>query len=298
MRDLIVSSDDVDLYVKVDGESLNPTVLLLHGFPDNHASWHHQVETLKQTFQVITFDMRGVGNSTPSAKQNAYHMDHMLADIDAVLNATVGAEGRVHLVGHDWGSVIGWSFVSTPRYAHRVISYTSMSGPHLRLMLDWARRNLISGNPKRIAQALQQGVFSWYVYLFNVPLLPELLFKQFGRSIWRALLKANGVDGEDSYLNTTQLGVEKTCLNPIELYRQNPLNPPPLPAKKSIIVPVQLIIPRGDRFISHQLFEFYDEYIKTLEQHVIEGKHWAHHSHHQCFNQYLMQFIDRIERSA
>ena len=298
MREIMVKNDDINLYVKIDGSSHNPTVLLLHGFPDNHACWHHQVEALKQEFQVITFDMRGVGNSTQPAKQNAYHMDNMLTDIDAVLDATVGTEGRVHLVGHDWGSVIGWSFVSTPLYAHRVISYTSMSGPHLRLMLDWARRYLISGNPKRIAQALQQGAFSWYVYLFNVPLLPEFIFKQFGRPIWQALLKANGVDDADIYLNTSQLSVEKNCLNPIKLYRQNPLKPPPLPAKNSINVPVQLIIPRSARFISHQLFEFYGEYINTLEQQIIEGKHWAHHSHHQLFNRYLIQFINQIESSA
>lgn len=295
MRELMVKSDDVELYVQVNGDSQKPAVLLLHGFPDNHASWHHQVDALKGAFQVITFDMRGVGSSTQSTKQNAYHMDNMLADIDAVLDDTVGAEGRVHLVGHDWGSVIGWSFVSTPRYAHRVISYTSMSGPHLRLMLDWARRSLLSGSPKRIAQALQQGALSWYVYLFNVPMLPELVFRQFGRPIWRALLKANGVDSQDSYLDASQSSIEKTCLNPIKLYRQNPLSPPPLPAKKSINVPVQLIIPRSDRFISHQLFEFYNEYINTFERHVIEGKHWAHHSHSQLFNRYLMQFINRSE---
>ncbi|WP_250656302.1 alpha/beta fold hydrolase [Alkalimarinus coralli] len=298
MQALTVQRDDIELYVQVHGDSQKPSIVLLHGYPDSHASWHHQIDALKQDFQVITFDMRGVGQSTWSARRNAYHMNHLLADIEAVINASVGAQGQVHLVGHDWGSVIGWSFISDARYARRVLSYTSMSGPHLRLMLDWARRNILSGNPKRIAQALRQGLFSWYVYLFNIPVLPEFIFRQFGKTIWQKILSSNGVDHGDSYLNTNQSEVEGICLNTLNLYRQNPLNPPELPEPKSIDVPVQLLIPRQDRFVSEQLFEFYDEYVNTLHRHYIDGKHWAHHSHQALFNSQIKQFITQVDHSV
>lgn len=292
MRELTVQRDDIELYVQTHGDSQNPSILFLHGFPDNHASWHHQVEVLKHDFHVITFDMRGVGRSTWSARRNAYHMDYLLDDIEAVINAAAGKNGKVHLVGHDWGSVIGWSFVSHARYARRVLSYSSMSGPHLRLMLDWAQRGLLSGNPRRMAQAMQQGLFSWYVYLFNIPALPEFMFKKFGQRIWQSLLSHNGVSDSDSYLDATQQEVENTCLNTLNLYRHNPLNPPELPDKKSINVPVQILIPRQDRFISNALFEFYDVYVTTLDYHHIDGKHWAHHSHKDQFNRHIRQFIN------
>lgn len=292
MRELMVQRDDIELYTQSHGDEQNPSLLFLHGFPDNHASWHHQVEALQQEFHVITFDMRGVGKSTWSARRHAYHMDHLLADIDAVINAVVGEKGHVHLVGHDWGSVIGWSFISHPRYSRRVLSYTSMSGPHLRLMLDWARRNILSGNPKQVAQALQQGVFSWYVYLFNLPTLPEFMFKTFGQRIWRSLLSHNGVNEGDTYLAANQQDVEKICLNTLNLYRHNPLNPPDLPDKMSIQVPVQILIPRQDRFVSTTLFEFYDEYVVSLERCYIDGKHWAHHSHKDQFNRQIRQFVN------
>ncbi|MCP5162299.1 MAG: alpha/beta fold hydrolase [Hahellaceae bacterium] len=296
MREFTVNHLDVELYVQVHGDANQPTLLFLHGFPDCQQSWHHQVEALKRDYQVVTFDMRGVGQSTWSARRHAYHMDSLLADIDAVINAVVGHDGQVHLVGHDWGSVIGWSFISDAGYARRVLSYTSMSGPHLALMLDWAKRNLQSATPTGLAGALRQGLFSWYVYLFNVPVLPEVMFKLVGQPLWQWLLKSNGVAADDTYLNASQKEVENICLNPINLYRQNPLNPPEVPAASSIHVPVQLIIPRGDRFISDQLFEFYDEYVVNLRRHFIEGKHWAHHSHKEDFNRLVKQFVDTVEQ--
>lgn len=295
MKELMVKSYDVELYVQIHGDASKPTVVFLHGFPDCHKTWAHQVEALKEHFQIVTFDMRGVGNSTWSAQRKAYRMDNMLADIEAVINAVVGKDGKVHLVGHDWGSVIGWSFITEEYYARRVLSYTSMSGPHLGLMLSWARRSLLSGNPRRIVQALRQGMFSWYVYLFNLPVLPEMIFKSFGLSIWRTALKMNGVDENDEYLNASQAEVERIMVNPVNLYRENPLNPPEIPQPKGIKVPVQLLLPKGDVFISDKLFEYYDEYVVDLRRHEINGKHWAHHSHKEDFNRWVKNFIEGIE---
>ncbi|ARU55525.1 short chain dehydrogenase [Oleiphilus messinensis] len=295
MKELLVKSYDVELSVQVYGSAKKPTLLFLHGFPDCHKTWDHQVEALQKHYQVVTFDMRGVGGSTWSARRNAYKMNNMLADIEAVINAVVGKDGQVHLIGHDWGSVIGWSFITERYYARRILSYTSMSGPHLGLMLDWVRRSLLSGKPKKVASALKQGIFSWYVYLFNLPVIPEMLFKSLGPVIWKTALTRNGVDPDDAYLQQSSADIKSVFLNPVNLYRQNPLDPPPLPAKGGIQMPVQLLIPTGDSFISDQLFEFYDEYVPQLTRRVIDGKHWAHHSHKDDFNQYVREFVERVQ---
>ncbi|MCG8312406.1 MAG: alpha/beta fold hydrolase [Pseudomonadales bacterium] len=297
MKALTVTNLDVELSVTVYGDANKPSLLFLHGFPDCQKTWDHQVNALKNNYQVVTFDMRGVGESTWSGKRNAYLIENLLSDIEAVINAVVGPTGKVHLVGHDWGSVIGWSFISDPFYSKRILSYSSMSGPHLALMLDWLKNNILSGEPGRVLNVLKQVSFSWYIYLFNLPFLPEFLFTRFGKPIWRTALMYNGVDKDDRYLNTDQETIEKIVINAVNLYRQNPLNPPPKPAPMSIKVPVQLLIPRDDMFISHNLFEDYDSYVVQLTRHHIAGKHWTHHSHAQEFNEKISAFINQIEIS-
>lgn len=292
---LTVTSQDVELAVSFYPNDNKPTLLFLHGFPDCQKTWDHQIAGLQKDYAIITFDMRGVGQSTWSGQRNSYTMARLLEDIEAVILAVLGPDGQVHLVAHDWGSVIGWSFICDPYYSRRVLSYTSMSGPHLGLMLDWVRRNLVSGNPWRIARALKQGAFSWYVYLFNVPLLPEWLFRSFGKTIWKTALQTNGVAADDEYLDQSPQQVTGICVNALNLYRQNPWSPPPVPAKNSIQLPVQLLIPNEDKFISDQLFEFYDDYVAELYRHPIQGKHWAHHSHRNIFNERVDTFVQSIE---
>ncbi|EDY86097.1 short chain dehydrogenase [gamma proteobacterium HTCC5015] len=297
MQEMKVLNRGVELYAQVDGPEDAPTLLFLHGFPDDHRTWHRQVEGLKHRYQVITFDMRGVGRSSTPTDRGAFQIEPILSDIEAVINAVVGKEGKVHLVGHDWGSVIGWSFVAEAYYASRVLSYSSMSGPHLGLMLDWGRRNALSGNLTRMAKGAKQFLFSWYVYFFNVPYVPEFLIRRVGKRLWQTVLMQNGVDRHDPYIQEVdQAQVESIMLKPLELYRQNPIRPPSIPMKGSIDVPVQLIIAAQDRFISEDLFEFYDEYVNHLVRHPIDAKHWAHHSHADQFNRWVSQHVDGVEQ--
>src|SRR6187399_344230 len=42
-----------------------PIIIFIHGFPLNKSMWDMQVETLKKNYRVITYDIRGHGNSDP-----------------------------------------------------------------------------------------------------------------------------------------------------------------------------------------------------------------------------------------
>ena len=290
-KTIVVNSFDAELSVTYYENKDKPTLLFLHGFPDCQQTWDHQVKGLQKDYAIITFDMRGVAHSTWSGRKNGFHMSFLLEDIERVIDATVGNTAKVHLIGHDWGSVIGWSFISEPNYSKRVLSYTSVSGPHLGLMLDWIKRSLLSKSANRIGSAFRQAALSWYVYLFNIPVLPELLFKTIGKPVWKTALTLNGVNKADEYLHKTKKQISEICINSINLYRQNPLSPPAVPTKNSIDVPVQLIIPNQDRFVSENLFEHYEEYVVDLTKKTIAGKHWVHHSHSFMINSLISNFI-------
>ena len=59
-------------------------------------------------------------------------MSELADDVDALVDAS-GAE-RVHLVGHDWGGFVAWSFAA--RYPGRLATLSSLSSPHPSALLQ------------------------------------------------------------------------------------------------------------------------------------------------------------------
>src|SRR6202023_774303 len=90
---------------EVADEGTGPPVVLLHGFPDTHALWRHQVAALTGAgFRTIAPDMRGRGASDRPADVAAYALPNMVADVTGIMDA-LGIK-RAHVVGHDWGAAV------------------------------------------------------------------------------------------------------------------------------------------------------------------------------------------------
>jgi len=59
MKSLSIDGATIQYHVEGQGEPL----LLLHGYPQNHRCWRHQVEAFRKDYQVITPDWFGWGDS-------------------------------------------------------------------------------------------------------------------------------------------------------------------------------------------------------------------------------------------
>lgn len=293
MRSRTVKSGEVELYVVEDGDPKKPAILFLHGFPDCHRVWNHQFRALARSFHVIAFDLRGCGNSTPPPDRAGYRLERLLPDLDAVIDATRGKKGRVHLVGHDWGSVIGWSYVCDPQRARRVVSWTSMSGPHVALAWQWLFRRVRSGRPAQWRAVAEQFAHSWYIFVFNIPGAARAVFRFAGVEVWRRALREGGVHADDPYLDIGQDEVEAVALNAVSLYQQNAFRPPAAPIPGSVTLPVQLIVPCHDRFIRPGLFSDLDEVCTRLQRVEIDANHWAQRSDPEVITVLLREFVKR-----
>src|SRR5205085_10360535 len=123
--------------------------------------------------------------------------------------------GRVHLVGHDWGSVQLWDAVAVeatdPRLRGRVASFTSISGPPLD-HVAW----LLAHTEGRRAALLRQGVRSWYTAFFQLPLVPELVWRLGGGALLRRTERLVGVPS-----GHWDAGLRRDAVNGLELYRAN-----------------------------------------------------------------------------
>jgi len=73
----VTTSDGLRLkvYVTAGPSADAPTVVLVHGYPDDHTVWDGVVGELKQHARVVTYDLRGAGQSDVPAKVADYRLD-------------------------------------------------------------------------------------------------------------------------------------------------------------------------------------------------------------------------------
>ncbi|HTZ69487.1 MAG TPA: alpha/beta fold hydrolase [Acetobacteraceae bacterium] len=134
--------------------------LCLHGFPESRFSWRYQLPFLAaQGWHAIAPDLRGYGETTRPTGRAAYALPHLVADAAALFDA-FGARRRL-LVAHDWGAVIAWQFAIAQ--ARPLDGLVIMNVPHPAVMRAVLRHSL--------AQLRR----SWYVFFFQLPVLPEMI---------------------------------------------------------------------------------------------------------------------------
>ena len=111
------SADGTRLHAEVFGPPDGYPIVLSHGFVCAIRVWAYQIIDLAKEFRVIAFDHRGHGRSG-IPKSGHYSLNHLAADLDAVLAATLAPGERAVIAGHSMGgmTVNAWS----ARYPHRV----------------------------------------------------------------------------------------------------------------------------------------------------------------------------------
>ena len=96
----------VELDVWSDGNSAHPPIIFLHGFPESHRAWRHQMAELSRDHYVIAPDQRGFARSSKPAEVSDYTPDKPVADLFALADA-LGLP-TFTLAAHDWGGAIAW----------------------------------------------------------------------------------------------------------------------------------------------------------------------------------------------
>ncbi|WP_330437549.1 SDR family oxidoreductase [Streptomyces griseoaurantiacus] len=274
-RERRVRSGEVDLCVAELGDPDRPTVILVHGYPDSKEVWSEVAVHLaeRHRFHVVLYDVRGHGGSTaPRPLRGGFTLDRLTDDFLAVADAV--SPGRpVHLVGHDWGSVQGWEFVTVRRVAGRIASFTSISGPSLDHFGHWMKGRLRRPTPHRAGQLLGQGAKSWYVYLLHTPVLPELAWRgSLGRH-WPAVLRRTEKMSTEGYPTAS---LPRDAAHGAWLYRDNvrPRLRRPRPDGYAH-APVQLVTPLEDAFLSERLYDDLEQWVPRLVRRTVRAGHWV-----------------------
>lgn len=293
IRERRVSTGGIELCVAELGDETRPTVVLVHGYPDSKEVWTEVAEQLAEQWHVVLYDVRGHGRSTaPTPLRGGFTLEKLTDDFLAVADA-VSPDRAVHLVGHDWGSVQSWEFATVKRTEGRIASFTSMSGPSLDHFGHWIKQRMSRPTPRRVGQLLGQGAKSWYVYMLHTPVLPELAWRgPLGKRWPRILQRLESVPAGD--YPTPSL--PNDAAHGAWLYRDNVRARLRRPREDAFAhVPVQLITPTGDIFLSERLYDQLELWAPQLVRRTLPAKHWVPRTRPDQLASWISEFVAGIE---
>ncbi|MGI5401504.1 SDR family oxidoreductase [Streptomyces sp. CA-135486] len=295
-RERWVRTGGIELCVAELGDATQPTVMLVHGYPDSKEVWTEVAGRLANRFHVVLYDVRGHGRSTsPAPLRGGFTLEKLTDDFLAVADA-VSPDKPVHLVGHDWGSVQSWEFVTAQRTEGRIASFTSMSGPSLDHFGHWIKRRMSRPTPRRVGQLLGQGAKSWYVYMLLTPVLPELAWRGPLGKQWPKILQRMEKVPAGDYPTSS---LPRDAAHGARLYRDNVRARLRRPRSDAYAhAPVQLITPTGDAFLSERLYDELGEWVPQLTRRSLPAKHWIPRTRPDQLSAWIGEFVTANEDFA
>jgi len=200
-----VKVDDLTFTCRVSGmDNDGDAVILLHGFPETSRMYYDLIPILvKEGYRVVAPDQRGYSPGARPSNISDYSIDKLSQDVVDITDAF--QIENFHLVGHDWGSAVGWATVAL--YPERIISWAALSVPHLDAFFE------------AINNDEEQQRKSQYIKFFRKPFLPEFYFSIFGYKYLKDIWRKSSPAEIEKYLEVfKQKGALKSSLN---WYRAN-----------------------------------------------------------------------------
>jgi pimeloyl-ACP methyl ester carboxylesterase len=173
----------VVLHYMTAGPEDGEVVVMLHGFPEFYYGWRNQVSPLVEAgYRVVIPDQRGYNLSDKPRGFWNYDLDQLAQDIlDLVDELDVE---HFYLAGHDWGAEVAWWLaIHSPERLKRM---AVLNVPHPAVMYRNIRKNRV------------QRRRSWYIFVFQIPLLPELFLRMDAHKNAARLLDRSSLPGSFS----------------------------------------------------------------------------------------------------
>ncbi|MFD1163296.1 alpha/beta fold hydrolase [Hwangdonia seohaensis] len=189
---------------RISGNKENQLVILLHGWPETAFMWVNIMHDLaKLGFYCVAPNLRGYSSGAILKGKKNYTIDKLSQDVLDIAKA-VGKQ-KFHLVGHDWGAVIGWKVVHD--HSESILSWTALSVPHIQAFGYAIKNDPIQKKKSR------------YIRHFQTPFLPEMKIRKNDFELLRKLWKHSSKEEVEDYLSVfRRKGVLTASLN---YYRAN-----------------------------------------------------------------------------
>jgi pimeloyl-ACP methyl ester carboxylesterase len=281
-EEVVFHNGTIRLHAVAAGPLNGPLVILLHGFPEFWYAWRKQIVALADAgFRVIAPDQRGYNTSSRPAALDDYRIDKLVSDVIAIADQLGHKE--FCLAGHDWGAVVAWVAAATcPRRIRRL---AILNVPHPEVM-----RKQLQTNPRQLIR-------SWYIFMLQIPRLPEAAMKARDFKPLKDTLRKTSLPGafsEDDLNRYRDAWAEPGALTAmIAWYRaffRNVLKGAPVIPR--IIVPTRILWGDKDAFIVPEAAD--GSLAQCMNGELIrfpECTHWLHHEQPDRVSELLIEFF-------
>ena len=273
-----ITTNGIKLHSVTQGEG--PLILFLHGFPEFWYSWRKQIPEFAQDHKAVAIDLRGYNDSDKPESPSAYVMAEFVRDVKGVIEG-LGYQ-RCILVAHDWGGAIAWNFA----YAHpeMVEKLVILNLPH----------------PAKFAAGLttpQQFLRSWYIFFFQIPVLPELLIQLDDYRVLELAFRERAIDKMafsdadiEAYKNAfAKRGAVTAALN----YYRNVFESGLTGRQWGVLdVPTLMIWGENDTALGKELTYGTEQYVRDFRiKYIPNCSHWVQQERPELVNQYIREFL-------
>ncbi len=253
-----------------------PILLLIHGFPDAAQSWSFQIDALKDRYTVVAPFVRGAGPSEKSDRVRRYSPDAVALDVLEILKEVdPGGNRPIITVGHDLGCVHAW---------------------HLAELLQSRAKGVVLINGLTVSQMARrltkpaQLKKSWYIFLMQVPILPELLARTASAPLLRF---AHALGGLPVDLEPDIGDAKGVMLGPLNQYRAFVREIPRAlrRSSKRLACPVLALWGANDAFLMAPRRDELEREAEHVTVRILPGNHWLHRQDHARVNKLLEEFV-------
>ncbi|MDV2994238.1 MAG: Soluble epoxide hydrolase [Chroococcidiopsis sp. SAG 2025] len=273
-----IISNGLRLHYVTQGEG--PLMLMLHGFPEFWYSWRHQIPEFAKDYKVVALDLRGYNDSDKPKAQSAYVMAEFIKDIEGVIKG-LGYDKCI-LVGHDWGGAIAWSFAyAHPEMVERLIV---LNIPH----------------PAKFAEGFrtpQQLLKSSYMFLFQLPVLPEMLLQAGDYQAIENGLKGMAVNKSaftpEDIAAYKDAAAKRGALTAALNYYRNMLQQGMTNPNWGVLnVPTLMIWGEKDTALGRELSYGTATYVNPFQvRYIPDASHWVQQEKPELVNEYMREFL-------
>lgn len=272
----IKTTDGITLSAYTAGDSRQPALVFVHGYPDDHTVWLPLMQQFVDDYFIVAYDVRGAGESDAPKQVSSYQLSQLADDLWEVTQQVLG-DKPFHVIGHDWGSIQTWEPACQQRFRGKMLSFTSISGP----CLDHVGHITTDMSVSMLKKA-NQFLRSWYVYSFQLPVIPRVIW-QYMAPRWH---KVSGLPK-----NPDQLAQSITGMN---LYKANILQRQTRPRDMYTVCPVQVIVMTKDTFVTPILYDNVEKWVPELTRDELPLDHWDIHGQAERVAEKIRPYLLKI----